>query len=176
MASLWHLYVGHSKFVSCTATKEPMRDGIINSSIACDRRASPCSLQLECVWIQNSCRLVDVGEMRTVQQNGLYYKYIYIYIIYYIYIYIIYYIYIYYIYTVYDGDILRMLLSDLCFTKWQNVEYGRYVMSMSCPFWSNSQTHLENRKGHSALVWVNPNFGKGGRIYHSLFGTLPAKK
>ena len=43
----------------------------------------------------------------------------------------------------------------------QNVEYGRYVMSMSCPFWSNSQTHLENRKGHSALVWVNPNFGKG---------------
>ena len=91
-----------------------------------------------------------------------------------LYIYILYIIQ--YIYTVYDGDILRMLLSDVCFTKWQNVEYGRYVMSMSCPFWSNSQTHLENRKGHSALVWVNPNFGKGGRIYHSLFGTLPAKK
>ena len=36
----------------------------------------------------------------------------------YIYIYIVYNTI--YIYTVYDGHILRMLLSDVCFTKWQN--------------------------------------------------------
>lgn len=35
--------------------------------------------------------------------------------------------------AIYDGHILRMLLSDVCFfTKWQNVEYGRYDTSCPC--------------------------------------------